>query len=87
MTTAFGGFYVYFEIFYYKDVKVGSVVIVVLPLVGSSLDFPSYMNNIADNVHKRCIDLRDGNAPISSIQKYLMKKLGLTSEAEVSELF
>lgn len=28
---------------------------------------------------------RDGNVPVSFIQKYLMRKLDLTNEAEVSE--
>lgn len=28
---------------------------------------------------------RDGNVPVSLIQKYLMRKLDLTTEAEVSE--
>lgn len=30
---------------------------------------------------------RDGNLPVSFIQKYLVKKLDLTSEAEVSSQF
>lgn len=37
--------------------------------------------------HIILIICRDGNIPVSFIQKYLMRKLDLKSEAEVSNLF